>query len=63
MEKMFVGIILMAIGFLFLIGNRNIAKRAAAFYQKFYTEENLKIMFKVLGAFLVAGGFLLIFTK
>jgi len=63
MGKIIVGLILMGIGSIFFINNKDIAKGAAFFYQKLYTEKNLKVMFKILGAFLVIGGFILMFTK
>ena len=63
MEKIIIGMVLIGIGGLFFTNNKNIAKGAAVFYQKFYSERNLKVMFKILGAFLVVGGFLLIFLK
>ena len=62
-EKLLIGIIFIGIGVLFFFNNKNIAKGAATFYQKLYTENNLKIMFKALGVILVFGGLLLIFFK
>jgi len=62
-QKLVVGIIFIGIGLLFFFLNKNIAKGAAAFYQKFYTENNLKIIFKVLGALLVLAGVVLVFTN
>jgi len=62
-QKLLVGIIFIGIGILFFFNNKNIAKGAATFYQKLYTENNLKIMFKGLGIFLILGGLALIFLK
>jgi len=61
--KTIVGIILIGLGLLFFFNNKNISKGAAEFYQKFYTEKNLKIIFKIVGAILFFGGFIIIFTK
>lgn len=63
MEKIIIGIILIGIGSLFFTNNKNIAKGTAVFYQKLYTEKNLTVMFKLGGAVLIGGGFLLMFTK
>ena len=62
-QKLLVGIIFIGIGLLFFFNNKNIAKGAATFYQKLYTENNLKIMFKAAGVTLVLGGLALIFLK
>lgn len=62
-QKLIVGIIFIGIGLLFFFNNKNIAKGAATFYQKLYTENNLKIMFRALGTLLVLGGLVLIFLK
>ena len=62
-QKLLVGIIFIGIGLLFFFNNKNIAKGAATFYQKLYTENNLKIMFKALGIFFILGGLALIFLK
>ena len=62
-EKLLIGIIFIGIGLLFFFNNKNIAKGAATFYQKLYTEDNLKIMFKAAGVILILGGLLLIFFK
>lgn len=61
--KLLVGIILSAIGILFFFNNKNIGKGVYAFYRKFYTKENLTIIFKVLGIFLFVAGLILIFVK
>ena len=62
-EKIIIGIIFMGLGCLFFFNNKNIAKGAFKFYQKLYTEKNLKVMFRVCGVILVLGGIILIFTK
>jgi len=62
-EKIIIGIIFLGSGLLFFFNNKNIAKGAATFYQKLYTENNLKIMFRALGALLVLGGLVLIFFE
>ncbi len=63
MEKIFIGLIMMGIGVLFISNNKNISKGAAVFYQKLYTEKNLKVMFKIAGAILIGGGLLMMFAK
>ena len=62
-QKILIGIIFIGIGLLFFFNNKNIAKGAAIFYQKLYTENNLKIMFKALGALLVLGGIILMIVR
>ncbi|MBU1164195.1 hypothetical protein KKA15_01360 [Patescibacteria group bacterium] len=62
-QKMFAGLILMAIGLLFVFNNKNMAKGAAALYQKLYTEKNLIVMFKIAGVILVLGGLVLMVAK
>ena len=62
-SKLLAGIIFIGIGLIFFFNNKNIAKGAATFYQKLYTEYNLKIMFKALGTLLILGGLALIFLK
>jgi hypothetical protein len=62
-QKLLVGIIFIGIGLLFFFNNKNIAKGAAIFYQKLYTENNLRIIFKVLGAFLILGGIVLMIVR
>jgi len=52
MEKLIIGIVFIGLGLLFIFNNKNIAKGAFSFYQKFYTEPNLKIIFRVIGIFL-----------
>jgi len=59
-ETLIPGILLIGLGLLFFFNNKNIAKGACQFYQKIYTEHNLKFMFKVCGAILVFGGLVLI---
>ena len=62
MEKLIGGIVLSLIGVLFFFNNKNIGKGASVFYKKFYTEENLIIMFKILGVFLFIMGLVLAFS-
>jgi len=62
-QKLIVGIIFIGIGLLFFFNNKNIAKGAATFYQKLYTENNLKIMFKALGTLLILGGIVLMIVR
>ena len=61
--EIIVEIVLIGFGILFFFNNKNIAKGAAKLYQAIYTEKNLKVIFKVLGAFLVIMGIILIFIK
>ena len=63
MEKSIVGIVFIGLGLLFFFNNKNIGEGAAKFYQKLYTERNLKIMFRACGVILVFGGLILIFLK
>ena len=58
-----IGIVFIGVGLLFFFNNKNISKGAFMFYQKLYTEDNLKIMFRACGAILVFGGLVLIFLK
>jgi len=62
-EELIIGVIFVGLGSLLFLNNKNSAVGAAKFYQKFYTEQNLKIMFKILGAILFLGGLALIFLK
>jgi hypothetical protein len=62
-QKLLVGIIFIGIGLLFFFNYKNIAKGAVAFYQKLYTEKNLRIMFKMLGALLILGGIILMIVR
>jgi len=54
------GTILISLGFLFFFNNKNVAKGAYEFYQKIYTEHNLRFMFRVCAVILFAGGLILI---
>ncbi len=63
MEKLIIGIVFISLGLLFFFNNKNIGEGAAKFYQKLYTERNLKIMFRACGVVLVFGGLILIFLK
>ena len=63
MQKILAGIVLLGAGLLFFFNNENIGKGAYKFYQKIYTEKNLKVMFKVLGVILIVAGIFLIFFK
>jgi len=52
MEKeLIVAILFTVIGLVFIFNSKNIAKGAAKFYQKFYTEQNLGIMSGLWGLF------------
>jgi len=64
MEKEFVaGVVLMVVGVLFFLNNKNIGKGAFGFYRWFYTEERLKVMFKIAGVILFVGGIILMVVK
>ena len=63
MEKLIPGIMFIGLGLLFFFNNKNIGEGAAKFYQKLYTEHNLKIMFRACGVILVFGGLVLIFLN
>ncbi|MBZ9569869.1 hypothetical protein KJA16_03080 [Patescibacteria group bacterium] len=63
MEKLIIGIIFIGLGLLFFFNNKNISKGASRFYQKLYTEHNLKIMFRAFGVILFLAGLVLIFLK
>ena len=62
-SKIIVSIILITIGILFFFNNKNMGKGAAKFYQWFYTEERLKIMFRVAGILLIIGGIVLMLVN
>ncbi|MBW2989811.1 hypothetical protein KY358_05850 [Candidatus Woesearchaeota archaeon] len=62
-SKLFVGIFSSLVGLLFFFNNKNIGKGAYNFYKKFYTENNLKMMFKILGVFLFIIGIVIAITK
>ena len=62
-EKIIIGIVFISLGPVLFFNSKNIAKGAAKFYQRLYTEKNLRIMFKFLGAILVVAGVILIFVK
>jgi len=59
-SKLIAGFILLVVGILFFFNNKNIAKGASKFYQMFYSEKNLKIMFKIIGIILFIFGIILI---
>ncbi|MFC1742299.1 hypothetical protein ACFL3V_07225 [Nanoarchaeota archaeon] len=58
-EKLIAGIILAAMGVVFLFAYRQIAKGAAKFYKKLYTEKNLTIMFRAAGILLIIAGIII----
>ena len=62
-QKIIASIILMALGLLFFFNNKNIGKGASKFYQWFYTEEKLIIMFRIAGIILIIGSILLWIVK
>ena len=55
--------ILVVIGLLFFFNHKNIAKGAAQFYQKLYTEKNLRVMFRIVGIVLIVGALIILFAK
>ena len=55
-KKIFIGFILAGIGLIMFFNNKPMAKGAAKFYRKLYTEKNLLVMFKIAGGLLVLGG-------
>ena len=59
-SKLIAGIILLAIGILFSLNNKNMAKGAAVFYKKFYTKNNLTFMFRAAGVILIVGGMIIL---
>jgi hypothetical protein len=61
--KIIPSIILIALGIFFFINNKAMGKGAAKFYQWFYTEERVIIMFKMVGIILIIGGVLLLIIK
>jgi len=62
-EALIIGLIFIGSGSLFIFNNKNIAKGAAKFYTKLYTEKNLKVMFKAVGIILVLAGIFFLFFK
>lgn len=62
-QKIIVSIIFFLLGVLFFFNNKNIGKGASKFYQWFYTEERLIIMFRIVGIILFIGGILMLVLK
>jgi len=58
-----IGTVFIGVGLLFFFNNKNISKGTFKFYQKLYTEDNLKFMFRACGVVLILGGLALIFLK
>ncbi len=52
-ERLIAGIIMIALGLLFFFNNKNIGKGASKFYKAFYTEKNLKVLFRIVGIILI----------
>jgi len=59
-EKLIAGIIMIALGLLFFFNNKNIGKGASKFYKAFYTERNLKVLFRIVGVILIIVAVILI---
>ena len=62
-ESLFIGMIFIGLGSLFVYNDKNIAKGAEKFYAKIYTEKNLRVMFKAAGALLIIAGVYFLFFK
>jgi len=62
-EKLIPGIVFIGIGLLFVFNNEQIAKGTFKLYKKFYTENNLKIMFRVCGIIFFLLGLFLMFLN
>lgn len=62
-EKIIVGALLLVVGLIFFFNNESIGKGTAKLYQKIYTEKNLKVIFKILGAILIIGGLVIMFVN
>jgi len=62
-SRIIISIILFVIGLIFIFNNKNIGKGAYKFYRWFYTEKRLKIMFRIVGIFLVIISIILLFVK
>jgi len=58
--KLIIGIVFMFLGLLFFFNNKNVSKTAAKFYRAFYTEKNLRIIFRIVGIILIIMGLVLI---
>ena len=59
-DRLVAGIFLFVIGVVFLFNSGDIGEGAFKFYKMIYTKKNLKIMFKVAGIILVAGGIIIL---
>ena len=62
-SRIIVSIIFFVLGILFFFNNKNIGKGASKFYQWFYTEERMIIMFRAVGIILMVGSILLLVLK
>jgi len=62
-SKIVVSIIFIIAGLLFFFNNKNMGKGSAKFYQWLYTENNLIVIFRIVGIILIIGGILLFVLK
>ena len=62
-KEIIASIILILAGLVFFFNNKNIGKGASKFYQWFYTEKRLIIMFRICGVILIIGGLVLMFES
>jgi len=62
-EKLIAGIILIVIGILFSLNNKNMGNGTSKFYKTLYTAKNLKMMFRIAGIVLIVGGVILMVVK
>ena len=62
-QTLFIGLLFLGAGLLFVFNNKNMAKGASKFYAKLYTEKNLRIMFRAAGIILVVAGIYFLFIK
>jgi len=58
--KLIASIILVVVGLLFFFNNKNIGKGASKFYKAFYTEKNLKVLFRIVGVILIIAAVIVI---
>ena len=61
--KLIIGIVFIILGILLSFNNKNVSKGASKFYQAFYNEKNLRIVFRIVGIILVLAGLVLCFIN
>jgi hypothetical protein len=54
------GIVMIGIGILFSLNNKNMGEGCAEFYKKLYTKKSMPFMFKAAGVILIVGGLIVL---